>query len=312
MSQHLISESSQRSTHRPARRAASSRWPNILLALGAAAGALLAASGLLQGGGTGLPQLPAGAVARVNGETIRLDEYQQAVNGLAQDRRSINADQRQMVLDRLIDEELLLQRALELGLARDDVRVRRTLTAALIESVVSTGDSATPDDAELRSFYNRERDFFSVPGKVRVRQIWVKAGNPAEAEAARNRAQQAAERLRNGEDMDTVRQNLGDPELVPLPDVLLPVQKLGDYLGPTAIRAILSQPEGVISDPIRSNTGYHVLVVVERAAAEPPAFDAIKAQVLVEYRRREADRALRKYLDDLRRQAEIVVQPDLP
>lgn len=288
--------------------------PALLLACGAALGALLAGWGVLRGGsGPRSGALPPGIVARVNGQLIRLEDYQRAVNGLAQDRRSgVDAEQRKLVLDRLIDDELLLQRALDLGLAHDDLRVRRSLTAAVIESVASEQEGVTPDDNELRAFYESDREFFTSPGQLRVRQIWLRAANAADATVAQQRAQQAVERLRQGEDFATVKAAVGDKELAPIPDALLPVSKLGDYLGPSAIRTAMTLAPGEVGEPVRSNTGYHVLQVVERNAAEPAPFDSVKSQVLAEYRRRAADKALRAYLEDLRRQADITVVGNLP
>jgi len=295
------------SNHRRATR------PTLLLALGAAVGIAAAAIGLLRSGASTGQALPRDAIAMVNGQVIRLDEYQRVVNGVGQDRRA-GADQvaRRNVLDRLIEEELLVQRGLELGLARQDTKLRRDLSAAVIDSIVAEYEAVQPTDAELHSFYDQQRAFFSRPGHLRVRQIWFRVINPADAPLALERAQQATRRLRAGEDFAQVRRALGDTEIAPLPDTLLPVSKLADYLGATAMRTVLSLDPGGVSDPVRSNTGYHVLQVVERQADSAPSFEEIRPEVIAEFRRRGADQALRAYLDDLRSRADVVVAPQLP
>src|SRR6185295_10882002 len=103
-----------------------------------------------------------------------------------------------------------------------------------------------------------------------------------------------------------------DTEIAPLPDTLLPVSKLADYLGATALRTVLALEPGGVSDPVRSNTGYHVLQLLERQSDVAPPLEEIKPQVIAEFRRRAADQALRAYLDDLRSRAEVVVSPKLP
>lgn len=287
--------------------------PTLLLILGGATGIILAAIGLLRSGSATGHALPRDAVAMVNGQVIRLDDYQRVVNGLQQDRRSGADDAaRQHVLDRLIEEELLVQRGLELGFARQDSKLRKDLTAAVIDSIVAEYEGVQPSEAELRSFYDAHRDFFTRPGHLRVRQIWCRVINPADAPAALDRAQQAVRRVRAGEDFTVVRKALGDPEVAPLPDALLPATKLADYLGPTAMRTVLSLQQGAVSDPVRSNTGYHVLQLVERQADSAPALEEIKPEVIAEFRRRAADQALRAYLDDLRGRADVVVAPKLP
>ncbi len=281
----------------------------ILLVLGAAAGIVLAAVGL--GAGSHRAEgLPEGAVARVNGEIIRADEYQRVVEAVDSDRREeLGEKQRKQVLDRLIDEELLVQRGLELGFARNDRKVRADLTSAVIASVVGEYDDVTPSDTDLQAFYEKNRQYFAEPPRLRVRQIYFRAGNSAAAEAALKRAQEAVRRLHQGEDFAAVRQSDSDAELAPIPDALLPPAKLRDYIGTTALRTVESLQVGEPSAPVRSGTGYHVLEVVERQDGGVAPLADIKSEVIAEYRRRAGERALRRYLDDLRAGSEIAIAP---
>ncbi len=92
-----------------------------LLALGAAVGIAAAAAGLLLGDAGDAGGLPDDVVALVNGTPVRLADYERAVVALASDRREpLEDEDRRYVLDRLVDEELLVQRGLELGFARLD------------------------------------------------------------------------------------------------------------------------------------------------------------------------------------------------
>ena len=285
---------------------------SVLLAIGAGAGVALAATGLVASSVTRGRGLPPGAVARVNGALLRADDYTRSLDALERDRRGgAEPADRRFVLDRLIDEELLVQRGLELGLARQDARVRRDLTAAVIDAVVTEHEDGTPPDADLEAFYRRERDFFARPGRLRVRQLWCRADTAADAPSAEARARAAAASLRAGEDFAGVRARLGDPEIAPLPDALLSPAKLLDRLGPTALRAALELEAGAVSDPVRSATGYHVLQVVEREAEWVPPRGEIGDEVVAEYRRRRGERALRAYLDGLRARADVEIAPAL-
>lgn len=285
----------------------------ILLALGVGLGVVLAALGLVQSGRSNARTLPDSAVARVNGELIRAEDYQRVLSGLAQDKRDALDDaERTRVLDRLIDEELLVQRGLELGLARHDSKVRKDLTQAVVDSVVAEFADTQPTEKELATFYEQNRSFFAGPGRSRIRQIFCRVRVNPEAPMALDRAQQAAQRLRAGDDFEAVRSVLGDPEMAPLPDALLPVAKLVDYLGPTASRAAVELAIGQVSDPVRSSTGYHVLQVVERVPDSGPELSEIKPQVEAEYRRHASEQALRAYLDELRSRADVITRPALP
>jgi peptidylprolyl isomerase len=289
-----------------ARSEARARW---LLLLGALAGLGTAAASLLgsQTQGSGLPE---GVIARVNETPIRAEEYARLLAALEADRRSPLSDEdRVHVLDRLIEEELLVQHALALGLARSDRRVRADLVSAVLGSLAAAGDGYEPDEDAIQAFYAENRDFFAGPGRLWVRQVFV-AVDGAGDEAARERAERASERLRAGEAIDRVREELGSPEVAPLPDAPLPPAKLREYLGPTALLAALDLSAGESSDPIRSAQGYHVLSLVERDPGGAPPLEEILPQVRAELRRRRDDRMLRERLDQLRAAADVVVEPD--
>jgi parvulin-like peptidyl-prolyl isomerase len=291
-------------------RSGGSRRPIVLLVLGMAAGVVMAAAGLTTGGGS--DSLPSDLVALVNGQPIRAEEFERLLAALDTDRRNgLAPDDRRHVLDRLIDEELLVQRGLELGLMRQDRRLRAGLTGAVIASVVAAPRESEPDDARLRSFYMENGDFFRRLGRIHVRQIFVRAAGDGDSSRAAGRAGEATRRWKAGEDYSSLAAELGDRPLAPLPDAPLPVAKLRDYLGPSVARAVLDLETGEISEPIRSASGFHVVQVVAREGDSTPPFEDVRTQVAEEFRRRADERALRAYLDELRSRSRIVVADEL-
>jgi parvulin-like peptidyl-prolyl isomerase len=284
----------------------------LLLAAGVGLGIALGVVGLLGASGGAAGGLAGDVAARVNGQAVGMEEYRQTLASVAADRRAgVDDADRRRVLDRMIDEELLVQRALELGLARQDARVRRDLVAAVVDAVVTEADATEPTAAELEAFYRAHADVFSRPGRVHVRQVWVRVADGTDASAEAARGTEATRRLRAGESIDAVRAALGDDLPAPLPDQPLPAAKLVDYLGPTCGQGALALAPGAVSDPIRSGTGYHVLQIVAREDAWLPPFADVTGDVRAEYRRRAGDRALRAYLDDLRQRADVAVAPEL-
>jgi len=284
-----------------------------LLAAGAAAGLLLATVGLVGGpaGGPGGP-LPEDVVARVNGVPLRGADYRRLVAGLESDLgRPADAERRRFVLQRMIEEELLVQRALDLGLGRLDRRVRAELTGALIASVVGEAEDVEPSGETLRRFYERHRGFFAGPGRLHVRQLFFRAGG-ADGEGARRRAERALARLRAGEPFAAVAAELGDSVLPPLPDGPLPPAKLREYVGPGAARAAAALEEGATSDPVRGAGGWRLLHLVSREPSVAPPFRAVREQVAAEWRRRRGEEALREYVAQLREDADVEVTAELP
>jgi parvulin-like peptidyl-prolyl isomerase len=283
-----------------------------LLGLGASAGLLMATAGIVGPAPDADAPPPEGVAALVNGVEITQESYTRALGALAQDSRNpLGEPERRHVLDRLIEEELLVQRAIALGLDVSDRTVRNRLVSAMIEMIVSGVDQREFSREEVEAFYRENRDFFARSDRLWVRQLrFAVDREQGEAEAFR-RAERAADRLRRGEKIEDLAAELGDPPLLPLPDGLLPASKLREYLGPTPARKALELTTGEVSDPVRGGSAYHVLQMVQRVTAPILPLSTVEPQVRSEMRRRAGDESLRSYLDMLRERAEIRL-PQLP
>ena len=270
----------------------------LLLAAGALLGAVLAAGGLVEwdDGGQGGDR-----VASVNGIGIGKDDYLGYLNLIARDKRNpMTAADRRHVLDRVIEEKLLIERGLALDLPHSDPTVRKTIVNAMIEIIVTDVSSAEPGEAELEAFYAENATYFARPARITLRRM-VFRGDGAE-----QRARQASAALADS-DWDSVEALLADRDILALPRSPLPVAKLRGYLGPSLTDAALALAPGSYSTPLKEQAGYSLLWLQDLQKAEPQPLAEIREQVAREYQRRAADGALRDYLDRLRRNAEVTV-----
>lgn len=281
----------------------------LLLGIGTALGIALAAAGTVVG--VGQPgRLPAGAIASVNGVAIPADLYERTLAGLAADKRNpLREEDRRYVLERLIQEELLVQRGVEVGLVESEPQVRKAIVGEMIQSVLADVESEVPSEADLRKFYAEERAYFTPGPRLRVEELEFRGPSDGGG-SPRARAGDARAALLAGE-AERAR-GLADAPVVPVPDALLPPRKLREYLGPTLLEAAQALPTGSWSEPLQAPGGVALVRVLEREEPEPPAFEAVADQVEVEYRRRQGDRALREYLDRLHDEADVTIAPDAP
>ena len=253
--------------------------------------------------------IPDDAVAMVDGVAVQRVDYERALEALASDRRSpLGAADRRRVLDRMIDEELLVRKGLDLGLERRDGRVRSDIVASVVESVVSEATTREPSDADVAAFFADNQALFARPGRVRVRQILFRVTSGVSDAQALARANDAVKRLRAGEPFAQVASELGDAPLVELPTGRIDPATLREYLGPTVARSIEDLAVGIPSAPIRAAAGYHVIELVEREPGGSPELADVKDQVRAELRRRNEDAALRAYVDELRRGGDVRVR----
>jgi hypothetical protein len=283
----------------------SSRKSQLLLALGAVVGISVAAVDLCRA--PVKSSLPDGAVAIVNGHPIRRDDYANALAAVAADRRDGAESQgiRRHVLDRLIDEELLVQAALDLGLAQRDRRVRADLATAAIGFLTET-PSAAATETELRELYREHAGFFAEDQQLELVSRFFRARGLDDA-SARVRAREArAAWTRAGEPPEA-----GDPPSLPLPRGALPLAKLEQYLGPTARRAVADLPVGEVSQPVETGDGLWLFAVVARKGGQPRPFSEVRSAVLAEWQRRKSEARLREFLESRRAEASVVVAAEL-
>ena len=246
---------------------------------------LLLLAGLLAGMvGTGISVvrqvpaagLPSGAMAQVGERLILRDEWLKGVAAAASERRTpLTTAQQTQILDRLIDEELLVQHGLSLGLVEHDQRLRGQLIAEVLFSTTASLSDDAIAEAELESFYRANVGLFVPPAQLRV-QAWT-LGSAGERKAF----------------------------FPPLPNSLLPLHKLQQYLGPELVKAAMLLPLGQESRPIANQGQQVILLVSEQQLAPAPALEAVREPVLRELRRQRDERAVRELLDDLRQQYRV-------
>ena len=255
-----------------------------LLAAGAVLGLAAALWGALGQPGFGRPG--SSAVATVGGVEISRADYERALGALAADKRSplTDADARR-ALDRLIDEELLVQRALELGLGNSDLGVRKALVDAMIQFAAAEAAGRQPDEAAR-----------TAP-QLRVRAVNFPSREPERVAAMRDA-------LRAGLGFDAAAASASAQPLV-VPDTLLPATKLADYAGPAVRDAAIALNPGEVAGPIDVAGVPTFVFLLDKRAGETPPFEAVRDLVAEEWRRRQAEAALEHYLAGLRRSAKI-------
>ena len=292
----------------PDQNAVTGRRPWLLL-VGAAIGLALAAFGLLETR-SDPARLSADTAARVGDRMLRRIDYERILAGVERDRRGpIDDSMRRRVLDRMIDEELLVQRALELGLAVIDRRVRGELTSALMDSIVGEADADPANDHEVREHFEENIDFFSGPGRLHAKAIFFspRGGDRRQDGSAAERAGRAIRELRAGGSPSEIENRLGDPQVSPLPDGMLPPNKIRDYVGPVILRTLEGLAVGAWSDPIESASGVYLAGLVDREPRIVPNFEEVADLARQDLKRRRGDEALRRYLDDLRSRTSVAI-----
>jgi len=243
------------------------------------------------------------AVVMVNDHPIYQSDWDLALEALSMNKRNqITEEDKIIVLERLIDEQLLLQRGLEIDLPQTEGMVRKTIVSSMLDKIIVEGIISEVSDEKLVDFYSKNIEFFSKPSEVHINRLFIEYGTEEEEE---QRLDEARGLLIAGEEFDIVKEKLGDPIIPVIPNVLLPIKKLKDYLEPALVEIIETLQPGQITTEIESTTGYSFIYMLGSIAGEEIPFDDVKEQVKIEYLRRNDEESVDQYMVWLKKRAKI-------
>jgi hypothetical protein len=279
------------------------RW----LVVGVIAGAAIAAATLVRGGAPNATRatasVPSEAVAVVNGKPVTRDALARFTGAIARERGRLELDpaEQRRILDRLIDEELLLQHGIALGLDRSEPSARRAIVSAVIDTL-TTAEMRDPDRSDLEAFYRDYGKTLARAGAVQVEVAFVPVGAIAEDDA-KQRASEIARRARAGESLAALGQPL-DPPLAAGPTNF---DVLRDRFGNVVVQALAHLAPGEISDPVRAMDGYWVTRLVAREPDVVPPLDDVADAVQQAWVQHEHDALLTREIERLRNQADVTI-----
>ena len=273
------------------------KWQNFLLLLGLFIGVVLAANSIVRESNL----TDKDWVAVIGDVQISKEKYYSQLEGLARDKRNaITRKDKDYVLERMIEEELLIIRAKELGLLENNQIVRGSIIQQMIKLIISENYLESVEEEKLKKFYKDNIGFFSSASRLRLQQIYFSdsSGN------SRQRSEEAFKDLKEGSTFEEISRH-ADQSVLSIPNTMMNLSKVREYIGPTLMNAAKSLEPGEFSPPTKVAGGYKIIFLFDKELSEPERFDSIKPKVLREYQRRQDDKSLRDYLEDLKGWYEI-------
>ena len=237
--------------------------------------------------------------AKIEDQLIPFERYEMQLEGLANDKRSpLTKQDKEYVLERMIEEELLIKRAIDLGMLENNPMARGTIVQQMIKNIISEGSRIEPEEKELIEFFEENIGFFTKANRLRVRQIYFSQDDFGDR--VLREAKNAFTRLLKGETFDQVVLS-GSNSALKVPDTLMNLSKVREYIGPSLMREAQLLKPGQFSEPKKVSGGYKIIYLVDREDAAKPEYSNIRSSVLSEFSKRRDDQSLRTYLDNLKK-----------
>ncbi|MPZ39002.1 MAG: peptidylprolyl isomerase [Rhizobiales bacterium] len=223
-------------------------------------------------------------VARVNGMDIRESDLTMAEDDLGAELQQLPPDKRREQLISYVTDVMLAAQAAEARKLQDtdafkqrEAFLRRKLLMGLL--LQDQARSGVKEEA-LRKVYDEQIKPMGAAEEVRARHILFRA-DPKDEKAqadAQARAQAALERIKKGDDFATVASELTeDPSGKENGGDLDYFTK--DQMVPEFANIAFQMHPGQVSNPIRTNFGWHIIKLEDRRNRPVPEFDKVRPQI---------------------------------
>jgi parvulin-like peptidyl-prolyl isomerase len=236
------------------------------------------------------------AIARVGEKEISRQRFEEIIKILDdQSNSELTLEKKNLIRDRLIDEELLIQRAIELDLVRNDSLVKGNVIQTMFQYIINSNELPEPSEAELREYLIKEKNYFSSGKRYKLKNYTFRNFN--DAETARNSLA-----LNNFEDF---LKHVETENTIDLPNVFLTPQKIRDYLGPKALEELPNLDKGDFSKIFEINQIPSIIICIDILLDNSPKFEEIVEQIKNKFIRDREDNLVKEYIENLRNFYEI-------
>ena len=292
--------------------------------------------------------------AQVNDDIITLFDVNQKMKELRSEyEKQLTGDElekamqdaRKNVLDSLIQEKLLVQKAIELGIDADvdpDVssEIQGILKANNFKSTEELGSAlenqgTTLDEfrkmiknqimasrvveyfvgsritlmkSEVEDYYRDHKADYATPEELSLSEIIVTAAAEGSEEAAENRARDLYNRLKQGESFAELARRYSKGATADKGGTI--GSNLIEKWHPDIVKAVSGLESGDISEPQEIKEGYVIYRVDSRKHSTVPPLEEVESKIKERLYREKYDPELERYVNRLKEEAYIQIYPE--
>jgi peptidyl-prolyl cis-trans isomerase C len=211
-------------------------------------------------------------LAKVNGAEIRASDVALAEEELGPSLAQMDpATKKENVLSFLIDMKIVSKEAEDKKIAdRDDFKTRLAFARnrLLMDNLLAVEGKAATTDENMKKVYEEAAKQISGEQEVHARHILVET---------EDQAKKIADELKKGADFaELAKKESKDPGAADGGDLGFFTK---DQMVPEFSTAAFALEPGKISDPVKSQFGWHVIKVEEKRTRKAPDFEQVKPQI---------------------------------
>ena len=258
--------------------------------------------------GTNSAGKPAGeVVADVNGTAITTEDFKAEVERLPPYLKPMvqSPEGKKELLDSMVVREIILEQAKKDGVDKskevadrlEDLRKRLIVETYLKKKVEQ---DAVVSDAELKKFYDENKDKFKSGEQVKASHILVKSEKEAEEILGQLKSGASFEDLAKKHSTDSTGAKGGD---------------LGWFskgaMVPEFDKVVFGLKEGQLSGIVKTQFGFHIIKLTGQRPAGTRTFDEVKEQIKSTLLPAKQQEIFQKMKEDLKKNAKVSIKEDV-
>ena len=239
------------------------------------------------------------AVALVNDMVISEDQYIKYISTLGIDSIDENDEELlEIVLEKMIEEELLLQKGIDLELHKFDIQIRKATIQQVIDSVMLQNDEEI-SEKELKEYYEQNKNKYQLNKLIQLNLIFVNSQKKEDTDLVLETIINAGfESAKN-----QFHQNL----FFSIPNRLISQKDCNQLLGVSFCKEVFDLDLNEISKPIKYESGVLIAQIKNTNSniLDENLFRKLYDKILFDYKNSNDDKYFRDYIKFLKENAKI-------
>ena len=239
------------------------------------------------------------AVALVNDMTISEDQYIKYISTLGIDVIDENDEELlEIVLEKMIEEELLLQKGIELELHKFDIQIRKAIIQQVINSVLLQNEEEVTEK-ELREYYKNNKKKYQLSKLIHLDIIFLNS----QREEDINLLLEAISTIGFEESKKKFHQEL----FFSIPNRLISIKDCNQLLGNNICKDIFELNLNDISNLIKYENGFLLIQIrnTNSDIKDIDLFNRLYDKILFDFKNSKDDKYFKDYIQYLKENANI-------
>ena len=255
------------------------------------------------------------AVALVNDVVISENQFLKYASNLGADiQPEDDVEILELLLERMIEEELLVQRGIELDLHKKDIGVRKEMIKQVIDFIIQVERNQTSEE-DIRDFYNKNIGKYTPTQKIQFQSIYINSpnkesvllGTESDLKTLQPKLSKLYDELKTKNFLQ-IKSIYDENSFFEIPEKLISIKDCNNLFGKSICNEVASLRLDEVSQPIFFDNGYLIFKLVDymKQEIDEEYYNEIREKIIFDYNNGLDDEKLKKYLKFLKDNSEII------